>query len=305
VDRETRFVSALRLIAPAKINWTLEALRIRPDGYHEVRSILQTIELRDTVTIEDADDLSLRLTGEPGPLVGAPIEHNLAYRAAVAFRARSGHRGGVRITLEKQIPVAAGLGGGSSDAAAVIRGLNLLWDAGQPDRNLIEIAGEVGSDPPFFIVGGTAAVAGRGERVEPLDDATSAAIVLATPPPDERGEKTGAMYAALSPDDFSEGDATIGAREIVASGRPMIDEAFANVFERVVTRMQPETANAMAALRAQGYAPHLCGSGPSFFLLSRRHDEIPALSDRILELGFEPRVTRTLSRAEALRVERL
>jgi 4-diphosphocytidyl-2-C-methyl-D-erythritol kinase len=305
MDREAGHMSALRLIAPAKINWTLEALRIRPDGYHEIRSILQTIDLHDVVTLEDADDVSLVLTGDAGHLAGEPAERNLAYRAAIAFRARVASSRGVRITLEKRIPIAAGLGGGSSDAAAVIRGLNVLWDAGQPAINLAEIAAEIGSDPPFFTVGGTAAVSGRGERVEPLDDASAHWIVLATPPPAERGEKTAAMYAALTPDDYTEGDATIGLREIVASGHTIVDGAIANVFERVIGKMHPETANAMAALEARGlFTPHLCGSGPSFFVLVGDPDLIELAKDRITKLGFRARASRAMTRERTLEIER-
>jgi 4-diphosphocytidyl-2-C-methyl-D-erythritol kinase len=305
VDRAARTVSGVRLIAPAKLNWTLEALRLRPDGYHEIRSILQTLDLHDAVTLDDADDISLELTGDAGPLRGGEPERNLAFRAAVAFRARTGITRGVRITLDKHVPVAAGLGGGSSDGAAVLRGLNVLWNAGQSAMNLIEIAGEIGSDPPFFVVGGTAEVSGRGERVAALDDAIETPILLATPPPNERGEKTASMFAALSPDDYSEGHATHWLREAIDAGRAVTDGAMMNVFERVIAAQQPETANAMAALAAQGYVPHLCGAGPSFMLLAAPEHDIDGLAERIRQLGFEPRRARTLTRAAALAIERI
>ena len=293
-------------MAPAKINWTLEVLRIRPDGYHELRSILQTIDLHDVITLTEADGITLSIGGEAGRLGDEPAESNLAYRAAIAFQRRTRANRGVHIEVAKHVPVAAGLGGGSSDAAAVLRGLNVLWEAGQPAANLVEIAGEIGSDPPFFIVGGTAMATGRGDRVEPLQDAVAPAIVLATPPQDERGEKTASMYRALSPDDFAEGYVTIGVREIVQAGRPIVDEDLANVFEHAIARMQPATAMAMEALRAQGHAPHLAGSGPSFYLLGHRPapdpDELP---ERIRKLGFEPRAVATLPRKTALRIEEL
>lgn len=292
----------VRVLAPAKINWTIEVLRIRPDGYHEIRSVLQTIDLCDVVTLTEADDVTLSVTGEAGLLAGEPVESNLAYRAAVAFRRRTGVRRGVRIELEKHVPVAAGLGGGSSDAAAVLRGLNQLWDAGQPLDNLIEIAGEIGSDPPFFVIGGTAMASGRGDHVEALPDAVAPPIVLATPPAEQRGDKTASMYGALTPDDFGEGYVSIGVREIVEAGRAIVDAELANVFERVTAAQQPATAIAMDALRAQGHTPHLAGSGPSFFLLEPASDELLA---RIRDLGFEPRAIGTLPRDAALRVEEL
>ncbi len=301
---------SLRLIAPAKINWTLEALRIRPDGYHELRSVMQTIDLHDVVTLTATDDgaISLEITGESGMLADNPPETNLAYRAAVALRDRAGvsRDRGARIMLEKHVPVAAGLGGGSSDAAAVLRALNVLWDAGQPDANLVEIAGEVGSDPPFFVVGGTAMVSGRGDYVEPLPDALAPSVLLATPPQGDRGEKTAAMFDALTPHEFTEGDATLGLREAVEAGRMVVDEELANVFERVTAKMQPHTELAMDALRADGYVPHLCGAGPSFFLLyGGGADLAHELSGRIRTLGFEPRPVHALTRARALHMQEL
>lgn len=292
----------VRVIAPAKINWTIEVLRIRPDGYHEIRSILQTIDLCDVLTLTDGDGVTLEVAGDIGSLRDEPVEANLAYRAAVAFRRRTRVHRGVHIVLEKHVPVAAGLGGGSSDAAAVLRGLNALWDAGQPPDNLVEIAGEIGSDPPFFVLGGTAMASGRGDRVEALPDAVAAQIVLATPPAEERADKTASMYGALTPDDFGEGYVSIGVREIVEAGRAIVEAELANVFERVTPLLQPSTALAMDALRAQGHAPHLAGSGPSFFLLEQPSDTLIA---RIRGLGFEPRIVAMLPRATALRIEEL
>jgi 4-diphosphocytidyl-2-C-methyl-D-erythritol kinase len=300
-------VKGLRVIAPAKINWTLEALRIRPDGYHELCSVMQTIDLHDVVTLTPADSaITLEITGEAGMLADAPPETNLAYRAAVALRHRARVTHGAHIVLEKHVPVAAGLGGGSSDAAAVLRGLNELWEAGQPRVNLVEIAGEVGSDPPFFVVGGTAIVSGRGDYVEALPDALAPSILLATPPQDERGEKTAAMFGALTPREFSEGDATLGVRETVEAGRIIVDDELANVFERVTSKMQPQTELAMDALRADGYVPHLCGAGRSFFLLyGGGADLAHELGGRIRSLGFEPRPVYTLTRHHALQMQEL
>ncbi len=294
----------LRIIASAKINWTLEVLRIRPDGYHEVRSVLQTVDLHDVVTLSDAPEIELVVSGEAGPLADNARETNLAYRAADVLRERASVKRGVRIGLVKHIPVAAGLGGGSSDAAAVLRGLNVLWSLHEHDANLMEIAAELGSDPPFFVVSGTGAVSGRGEVVEALPNAPATQILLATPPATERGNKTAAMFEALTPGDFSDGYVTIGVRETALAGRRIVDEELNNVFERVTSKLQPQTELAMDALRNEGWQPHLAGAGPSFFLLLH---EAPHESERLIarvrELGFEPRVVRTLSRARALRIE--
>jgi 4-diphosphocytidyl-2-C-methyl-D-erythritol kinase len=295
----------LRLLAPAKINWTLEVLRKRPDGYHEIRSVLQTIDLCDRVIVSDAAGIELALTGDAGSLADEPAARNLAVRAANALRARMGVRSGVRIEIEKRIPIAAGLGGGSSDAGAVLRGCNLLWETHQDDANLCEIAGEVGSDPPFFAVAGTASASGRGEIVSPLSDAAAREILIATPREQHRAHKTAAMYGALTPTHYTEGEATLELEDIVRAGRPIVDADITNVFEQVTATELPEAARAMAALRDCGLAPHLAGSGPSFFLLlddDGRRDETVA---RVAETGFVTVVARPLARAEALRVDEL
>ncbi len=297
----------LRLLAPAKINWTLEVLHVRPDGYHELRSVLQTVDLSDSVTLSESDGIEFALTGEPGPLADEPPRRNLVYRAAETLRARTGSRRGVRIELEKHIPVAAGLGGGSSDAAAVLRGCNTLWGVGETDTNLAEIASEIGSDPPFFVFAGTASVSGRGEIVRALPDAYAPQILLAMPAAQHRGEKTAEMFRALTPDDYGEGFVTAGLEDVVEVGRTVVDGEMNNVFERVIARLHPETQIAMDALRAQGLAPHLAGSGPSFFVLldPRARPRPEALVDRVSSLGFEPRVVNVLSREDALRIEEL
>jgi 4-diphosphocytidyl-2-C-methyl-D-erythritol kinase len=215
-------------------------------------------------------------------------------------------RRGARIRLEKRIPLAAGFGGGSSDGAAVLRGLNRLWDARQPRVNLLEIAGEIGSDPPFFIEGGTAAVSGRGDAVEALPDAVAPSIMLAIPAAGERGTKTASMFGALTPAEYSDGYVTIGVREAVDAGRMIADGLLSNVFERVTTTEQPETERAMDAMRAEGYAPHLCGAGPSFFLLYGGGADLgDVLARRIRSIGFEPLATHTIRREQALAVEEL
>ncbi len=296
-------MTPLRVTAPAKINWSLEALHIRPDGYHELRSVLQTIDICDTLTLEPAEGIDLALMGHPGVLRDLPPDQNLAVRAAVALREHASVAGGVRITLEKRIPGAAGLGGGSSDAAAALRGCNALWGAGVGDNELGAIASAIGSDVPFFLAGGTAAVAGRGEVVEPLPDARAAPLLLALPEAEDRGRKTEAMFGALTPDDFADGYVTIGVREIVEAGRAVVDGDLNNVFERVTTRMQPGTERAMDALRAQGLVPHLAGAGPSFFLLIADPAKEEAIAARVRELGFEPRRAQLLPRAAAVRIE--
>jgi len=150
----------LTVEAHAKINWTLKVLGVRPDGYHELRSIVLPVQLHDTVTITEAPGLSCDMPG-----LDVPQEGNLAYRAALALREATGCMRGAHVAIEKRIPSGAGLGGGSADAAAVLNGLNELWGLHLPERELCEIAAAVGSDVPALTLGGPVLMEGRGERV--------------------------------------------------------------------------------------------------------------------------------------------
>ncbi|MFQ5862175.1 MAG: 4-(cytidine 5'-diphospho)-2-C-methyl-D-erythritol kinase [Candidatus Brocadiales bacterium] len=155
----------ISLTAPAKINLFLEVLGKRPDGYHELETVMQEIDLVDTLTLEEMDrGIELTCTGQDVPC----DENNLVWKAVSIFQEETGVKKGVRIHLVKRVPVAAGLGGGSSDAAAVLRGLNILWNMGLSETRLMDMAAQLGSDVPFFIKGGTALCKGRGEIVTPL-----------------------------------------------------------------------------------------------------------------------------------------
>ncbi|HEU5320126.1 MAG TPA: 4-(cytidine 5'-diphospho)-2-C-methyl-D-erythritol kinase, partial [Methylomirabilota bacterium] len=140
----------LVLTAAAKVNLALEVLSRRDDGYHEIATVMQAVDLADRLTLEDADALEVR-TAAPGVPTGAG---NLALRAATVLREASGSSRGVRIRLDKRIPVAAGLGGGSTDAAAVLVGLNRLWGLRWPVARLAELGTSLGMDVPFFLHGG-------------------------------------------------------------------------------------------------------------------------------------------------------
>ena len=149
--------------AHAKINWTLEVVGVRPDGYHDLRSIVLPIPLHDSVMIEEAEDIVCEMPG-----MDVPQEKNLAYRAAIALKEAAGAARGARIAIEKRIPTGAGLGGGSADAAAVLNGLNRLWGLHLSETELCAIAARVGSDVPALTLGGPVLMEGRGERVSRL-----------------------------------------------------------------------------------------------------------------------------------------
>jgi 4-diphosphocytidyl-2-C-methyl-D-erythritol kinase len=150
------------LKAPAKINWFLQVAGKRDDGYHDIVSVMQKVSLYDTLMFEESGTLEL-VSG-----IDLPVKENLVYRAAELLREATGCRLGARITLQKNIPAAAGLGGGSSDAAATLSGLNSLWNLGLDEQALRSLGSRLGSDVPFFNGPPCALAGGRGERVTPL-----------------------------------------------------------------------------------------------------------------------------------------
>ncbi len=294
----------MRLHAPAKINWTLEVLGRRDDGYHEIRTVMQTVELCDILEIEPADELQMGVEGRH-----EVSEGDLVLRAAALLDEGGGR--GACIRVNKRIPVAAGLGGGSSDAAAALRGLNELWGLGRSDAQLVEIAAGLGSDVPFFVYGGTALAEGRGERVTPLPEPPPTWLVLLAPPLD-LPEKTRRMYAALTPADFSDGSRTDAIVSRSREGGPVDDGSLCNVFERVAYEaFAGLDAYRDALLTAGARRVHLAGSGPALFALGVDEDAARSVHARLrLPGGEAPRrapvwafVVRTLAAAEALRRE--
>ena len=168
---------SVTLVAPAKINWTLEVLGLRDDGYHEVRTVMQTIDICDEVVLERSAALTLSVEGDH-----AATDEDHTLLAARLLGKELGRELPASIHIRKRIPVSAGLGGGSSDAAAVLRGLDALYDLDAGMERLGSVAAGIGSDVGFFLHGGTALGEGRGERILPLPDAPEAWLVVLTPP---------------------------------------------------------------------------------------------------------------------------
>jgi 4-diphosphocytidyl-2-C-methyl-D-erythritol kinase len=169
-------MTVYQLLAPAKINLHLEILGLRPDNFHELAMVMQSVELADLVEVKDVVDDRIILHCDVPEV--PQDETNLAYRAADLLRQRCGRSEGVEITLHKRIPMAAGLAGGSGNAAAVLVGLNLLWNLGLSVAELQSIGAELGSDVPFCISGGTAIATGRGEEITNISPLQQGAVVL-------------------------------------------------------------------------------------------------------------------------------
>ncbi len=249
-------------LAPAKVNLVLEVLGKRPDGYHELDTILQTLALADRVTISRGDGPPVVVTGPMAP--GTPAdETNLAWRAAAELARITGEStAGLVITIDKQIPAAGGLGGGASDAATVLRLLQQWWPAAREDA-LQRAAAAVGSDEPFFLTGGTARARGRGEIVTPLPSMPLHAVVLFIPP-ETIESKTPRLFGALAGRPFDSG--SVAAAFVKEPPVQFASADVLNAFERVAFDVFPGLSGLHERLEARAGEPiRLAGAGPTLF----------------------------------------
>jgi 4-diphosphocytidyl-2-C-methyl-D-erythritol kinase len=281
------------LLAAAKINLYLEIVGSRPDRFHELIMVMQSISLADRVTVRSIGIDQIRVRCDH-PLVPAD-ETNLAYKAAALVADRfpgvMAKLGGVEITLEKQIPVGAGLAGGSANAAAVLVGLDMLWQLGLTQAELQDLGAELGSDVPFCVAGGTAIATGRGEQLDPLPGIDSLHLVLAkygaefvstpwayqtyraeygdTYLPDAQGWQ--ARQSQVRSGDMV---AAVAQRQGSALGQRLYND-----FEKVVLPAHPKTA-ALKAVMADlgGLGTLMSGSGPSVFTLAESEAAAAALA---------------------------
>jgi 4-diphosphocytidyl-2-C-methyl-D-erythritol kinase len=273
-------VAALRARAYAKVNLALEVLGRREDGYHEIVSVVQMISLHDVVECSPASAIDVRTE----PPVVEPSE-NLVTRAAELLAREVGRPVGAEILVRKRIPLAAGLGGGSSDAATALLLLDRLWDIRLGRAELVRLAARLGSDVPFFLTGGAALVRGRGELVRPLPSPARFWLALACPlcplP-----NKTRALYEALGPGDLGDGARTlVFAHHLRAGGSPA-GEQLPNAFDRPADAVYPDFADLRCRLaRAAGAPLRLTGAGPSLFALFATRPEAVAAGRRMARLG--------------------
>lgn len=287
-------MEALRITAWAKVNLTLEVLGRRPDGYHEVRTVMQTISLADELMIVTADDLSLEVA-DPA-LRG---EGNLVLRAASLLRNATRHEGGALIRLVKGIPVAAGLGGASSDAAAALVGLNELWGLGLGHDELHPIAAAIGSDVPFFIRGGTALATGRGEAIQPLPDAPRMWLVLLASRHD-LAAKTAHMYRRLNPEHWTSGQRSSSLARTVAESSELPAASLVNAFDPVAAEVFPALPSLKRAMILAG-APsvHLSGAGPAIFSMFTTEEAALVVQRQLAASGHDALIAHTVPAARA------
>ena len=255
----------LKIQARAKINWTLDVVGVLPNGYHDHDMLMQSVTLCDQMTVEDADELTLSVRMGRGGFVPAD-ETNLVLRAARALQEATGCMRGAAITLQKFIPVAAGMGGGSSDAAAALKGLNVLWGLGLSDDRLEEIGLTIGADVPFCIRGGLQRAQGVGERLTPLKLAKPLYLVAFQPC---KGLSTKEVFTSLHEDGIADCDRpdTGAAQQALLTGNVRkLGASLGNVLEPVSRRMRPQLDEAIRAIEESGaVGARMTGSGSAVF----------------------------------------
>lgn len=260
--------------APAKINLMLDVLHKRPDGYHEVEMIMSMVDLSDRLEMSALPGDTIIISSQAGYI---PLdEKNLAFQAARLLKDRYDVRSGVHIHLDKKIPVAAGLAGGSSDAAAALRGLNRLWNLGISQEELKKLGEELGSDVPFCITGGTALATGRGEKLTPLSAPPQCWVILAKLP---INVSTADVYGRLRADELVSHPSAARMRAAIEQGSfDGVCRELGNVLEDVTLELYPDVAhlkNTMIRLGADGVL--MSGSGPTVFGLVSKESKVPRI----------------------------
>jgi len=271
----------LTVYAPAKINLVLEVLG-KCDDYHQISSILQTINLCDVLNFKLAGEISFKCS-EPS------LEHdNLVMTAAMLLKKEASYDRGAQIELGKNIPWGVGLGGGSSDAAATLLALNELWGLKLPIPELVHLAAKLGSDIPFFIYGGTALVEGKGEKVTPLPSLPPTCFVLLVPPLPKIQDKTKQLYAKLNASYFTKGQFVQAAWLSLRQKKTISPSLMFNIFEKVAFGFFPSLAKYKRSFEEVGASNvHLAGSGPCLFTPVYGEEEANELCLRLGKRGLK------------------
>ena len=280
----------LTILAPAKLNLTLEVLAKRPDGFHEILSIIQTINLCDRLCFRLSEKMVFRCDDTVWL-----AEKSLVSRAASLLKETTGYPKGAIIELSKKIPLLSGLAGDSSDAAVVLRGLNELWGLAFPLGELAQLASQLGSDVPFFLFGGTALVQGRGELISPLPSLPHTWVVLLMPSVPKLIGKTGRLYASLKTSHYTEGQMTEKLVASLTRGEEVAPARLFNVFENVAfDSFAGLKDHRKQFLQAGASSVHLAGSGPALFTLIRNKAQAEKIYGNLQQLGLESCLTDTL-----------
>jgi 4-diphosphocytidyl-2-C-methyl-D-erythritol kinase len=273
----------LTVLAPAKINLVLEVIGKRDDGYHEISSLMHTINMYDTLSFElDESVIYFECTD-----LNLQTADNLIIRAAKSLLKVSGYKTGAKIYLEKRIPLSSGLGGGSSDAAATLLALNELWGMELKIPDLVELAAELGSDIPFFIHKGMALIKGRGETVIPLPPISQNWFVLMVPPLTPVSSKTKYLYSLLTEQLFTKGEFMNKAMNSWAGSGQITSSLLFNVFDSLAFDAFPGIAEYWDRFKQSGANDiHLAGSGPTLFTSVASESQAKTLSQDLCDQGI-------------------
>ncbi|MCX6343696.1 MAG: 4-(cytidine 5'-diphospho)-2-C-methyl-D-erythritol kinase [Armatimonadetes bacterium] len=285
----------IKLVSYAKINLTLEVGGKRADGYHDLDSVAQIIDIKDELRISKAENGVIEVTSDTAGVPSGPA--NLVYKACEAFFIATGIRSGAKCALTKRIPVQAGLGGGSGNAAAAILGLDMLYETQLPLEQLSEIAASVASDAPLFIYGGTVRMRGRGDQIEPLPDAPELNLVVVKP---IIGVSTAWAYSELdkSPDRKLKGKSDIAEKAIHSGNREALINSLYNDFDPIACGASEEIAKAKQMLKDNGaQGTLLSGSGSAVFGIFADIEDCQTAAKNLRSDFPKLFVTRTLPRS--------
>ena len=276
--------------APAKINLTLDVLHKREDGYHELEMVMTSVDLSDHITLKSLREDKIIIQSNNGFL---PLDQrNHAYKAAMLIKETFNIQLGVEMVIKKNIPIAAGLGGGSSDAAATLRGLNKLWNLGLSLDELAVLGAEVGSDVPYCIYGGTAFATGRGEKIEQLNAVPQCWVVLVKP---KKGISTGTVFSALSYDTLEHPDTHSMIAAIREQNYTSMTNLVGNSLEETSIIRQPSIEKIKEKMLSFGAdAALMSGSGPTIFALCRKYSRAQRVYNGLKGFCNEVYLVRTL-----------
>jgi len=283
-------MQSLTVAAPAKVNLFLGVGPRRHDGYHSVQTVLHTLALADTVRLTPADDLTVACDRD----LGVPAEHNLAFRAATAFAAAFGVDVLLDIHITKRIPSGAGLGGGSSDAAAVLAGLAHWANLPLDNERLLIVARSIGADVPFFLLGGAALMGGRGDTLTRRLKPIAAHVALVKPP---QAVSTAEAYAAFDGAPLPAGESRAIADALRTQDVRAVADALSNNMTAASAALVPQISEALAWLGAQHgvLGSAMAGSGSAVFALCETADDAERIAKAAIERGWWSAATQTAS----------
>ena len=281
----------LTVLAPAKLNLTLEVLAERPDGFHEIRSVVQTINLYDSFHFNSSQDIKFSCDKRDWI-----ARESLVSKATSLLQETTKSPKGATIEINKRIPLVSGLGGDSSDAAATLRGLNKLWGLGLSLPELVGLASKLGSDVAFFLYGGTALLEGRGQIVTSLPTLPRMWVVLLVPPILQTKGKTEQLYTSLNASYYTDGQITERFVAQLIEGKEVPPASLFNAFDNVAAESFVGLGDYREQfLKSGAREVHLAGSGPTLFTLLEDRGKAEKIHKSLQRQGLESYLVETLA----------